>query len=321
MPTVVVTDCTFPDLEIEAAVLRPLGVDLRGGQCRSTATLIPLVADADVVITQFAPVSAPVIAAMTRARAIVRYGVGVDNVDLAAAKVRGIPVCNVPDYCIDEVADHALAFILAMTRQVLPNAASVRAGNWGLASPLDQMRTLRDQTVGIVGFGRIGREVAARLAPFKCRRLVFDPVVPAAAIAATGCEASTFDEILSTSDIVTLHCPSTPRTRKMIGAAAFGRMKPGAIFVNVARGDLVDSEALAYVLASGRLAGAALDVFDPEPIPADSPIRTAPNVIAAAHIASTSPRSVRTLRETAARIASAALAGDPLPNVVNGVAG
>ena len=114
------------------------------------------------MLTQFAPIKAEVIQAMQRARVIVRYGIGVDNVDLDAARAQGIPVCNVPDYCIDEVADHTLAFILATTRQVVPNCLDIREGNWGLATPLDRMRTLRDLTVGLVGFGRIGREVAAR---------------------------------------------------------------------------------------------------------------------------------------------------------------
>jgi D-3-phosphoglycerate dehydrogenase / 2-oxoglutarate reductase len=205
MSTVAVTDYTFPNLEIEEAVLKPLGVELTAGQCKTSDLLMPLVSQVDAVITQFAPVKEDVIAAMQRAKVIVRYGIGVDNVDLEAARAKGIPVCNVPDYCIDEVADHTLAFILATTRQVVPNTLHLRDGKWGLVPSLADMRTLRDQTVGIVGFGRIGREVAARLAPFKCRRLVFDPVVSADAVASTGCEAASLDDLLSQSDIVTLH--------------------------------------------------------------------------------------------------------------------
>ncbi len=318
MPTVAVTDYTFPSLEIESAALEPLGVQLVAGQCKSPAALIPLVREADAVITQFAPVNAEVVAAMQRARVVVRYGIGVDNVDLEAARARGIPVCNVPDYCIDEVADHTLAFILATTRQVVPNTLHIRSGKWGLATPLDELRTLRDQTVGIVGFGRIGREVAARLAPFKCRRLVFDPVVPADVIQSAGCQAATFDEVLTQSDIVMLHCPSTSQTRKLLSATSIGRMKQGAIVVNLARGDLIDTPALVAALQSGQIAAAALDVCDPEPIPADSPLRSLPNVIVSSHIASASPKAVRTLRETAARLAALALRGEPLPNVVNG---
>lgn len=319
MLTVAVTDYTFPNLELEEAIIKPTGARLVAGQCKSPESLIPHVAEADVVITQFAPVNAQVIAAMQKAKAIVRYGIGVDNVDLAAAKARGIPVCNVPDYCIDEVADHTLAFILSLTRQVVPNTVFLREGKWGLATPLEGMRTLRDQTVGIVGFGRIGREVAARLQPFKCRRLVFDPVVPADAITAAGCKAVMLRELLTQSDLVTLHCPSTADTKRMLNADSIGKMKRGAMVVNLARGDLIETAALVAALQSGQLSAAAIDVCDPEPIPADSLLRSLPQVVSAAHIASCSPKAVKTLRETAAQIAATALRGERVPNVVNGV--
>ncbi|MEZ6144891.1 MAG: C-terminal binding protein [Planctomycetaceae bacterium] len=319
MPIVVITDFTFPSLDIEERELSDSQIELRSGQCKTPETLIPLVRDADAVITQFAPMTADVIAAMERARVIVRYGIGVDNVDLEAARGRGIPVCNVPDYCIDEVADHTLAFILAATRQVVPNTLHIRDGQWGLAAPLDGMRTLRDQTVGIVGFGRIGREVAARLAPFKPRRLVCDGFVDADIIQSAGCEPVSLEELLTQSDIVTLHCPSTSETRRLINAESIDQMKPGAIVINLARGDLIETPSLVAALESGKIGAAALDVCDPEPIPLDSPLRTLPNVIVASHIASVSPKAVRTLRETASRIALAALRGEPLPNIVNGV--
>jgi D-3-phosphoglycerate dehydrogenase len=271
------------------------------------------------VITQFAPIKADVIAAMQKAKVIVRYGIGVDNVDLDAARQRGIPVCNVPDYCIDEVADHTLAFILGATRQVVANTNHVRAGNWGIPFGLDQMKTLRDQTVGIVGFGRIGREVVARLAPFKCRRLVFDPVVPADAIRAAGCEPADLATIIAESDILTLHCPSTAQTRRLVNKSSIAQMKRGSILINLARGDLVETDALVEALQSGQLGAAAIDVCDPEPIPAGHPLRQLPNVIVASHIASASVKAVRTLRETAAGLAAKALRGEKLPNVVNGV--
>lgn len=317
MPVVAVTDFTFPSLEIEERIVHAAGAELRAGNDRHIAALKLLVADADAVITQFAPIHAEVISEMRRAKVIVRYGIGYDTVDVKAARERGIPVCNIPDYCIDEVADHTLAFILGVTRQVVPNTLYIRDGKWGLATPLDQLQTLRDQTVGIVGFGRIGREVAARLAPFKSRRLVFDAFVPADTIRSAGCEAVTLEELLTQSDIVTLHCPSTPQTKKLLNTDALSQMKRGAVVVNLARGDLIDTAALIAALQSGHLAGAAIDVCDPEPIPTDSPLRSLPNVIVASHIASASPKSVRTLRETAAHIAVMALRGEPLPNVVN----
>jgi phosphoglycerate dehydrogenase-like enzyme len=181
------------------------------------------------------------------------------------------------------------------------------------------MKTLSDQTVGVIGFGRIGREVVQRLLPFKCRVLVHDPVVSAGAITVAGATAVALDEIFSASDIVTLHCPSMPATRRIIGPAALEKMKPGALLINVARGDLVDTAALVAALESKRLAGAALDVFDPEPLPVDHPLRALPNVIIAPHIASASPISVQKLREGAAIRVTIAARGELPPNIVNGI--
>lgn len=316
---VVVTDYTFPDLSLEEAVLKPSGCELVGRQCKTEPELTTLVADADCVITQFAKVNANVIGAMGKARAIVRYGIGIDNVDLEAARAHGIPVCNIPDYCIDEVADHTLAFILATTRNVVAHTTHLREGNWSLAVPVSEMKALRDLTVGVAGFGRIGREVVKRLVPFKCRVLVFDPIAPAADIEAAGATWVTSTAALFPQcDVLTLHCPSNAQTRQMINATSLATLQTGAILINVARGDLVDTAALVAALENRHLACAALDVCDPEPIPPDHPLLKLPNVIVAPHIASVSAPAVKKLRETAASLALAALAGLP-QNIVNGV--
>lgn len=317
--TVVITDWTFPDLQVEQNLLESHGLKLVARPCKTEAELISLCADADAVITQFARVNAAVVNSMKQARAIVRYGIGVDNVDLDAARSRGIPVCNVPDYCIDEVADQTLAFILASTRQVVTHAVHLRAGQWGLATPLAGMKALRDLTIGVVGFGRIGREVVKRLVPFKGSLRVFDPVVPATDIQSAGAQACSFEDLLRASDVLTLHCPSTPQTRRLMNREAFALMKPGSLFINVGRGDLADPDALTSALQSGHLGGAALDVFDPEPIPNDHPIRSMPQVILAPHIASCSVPAVKKLRESVAHIAAAAVQGRTLSTVVNGV--
>jgi D-3-phosphoglycerate dehydrogenase len=316
---IAITDWTFADLDLERAILEPAGCKVVARQCKTEAQLIDLVADADAVITQFARINANVIAAMSKARAIVRYGIGVDNVDLAAAGAKGIPVSNIPDYCIDEVADHTLGFILGLTRQVVTHTADLRGGQWRLAVPVPQMRVLRDQTVGVIGFGRIGREVVRRLIPFRCRVLVHDAFVPVGDVSAAGAAAVGLDEVLSASDVLTLHCPSTPATVQLINPATLEKMKPGALLINVARGNLVDTAALVAALQSGRIAAAALDVFDPEPLPADHALRGLPNVILAPHIASVSPVAVRKLREGAASRAAIAARGELPPNVVNGL--
>ncbi|MFO0941986.1 MAG: C-terminal binding protein [Pirellulales bacterium] len=317
MPTVVVTDYRFASLDLEREIVESAGFDFLPGQCPTPDDLVPFVRNADAVITQFSPINASVIQAMEKAKVIVRYGIGVDNVDLAAARAKGIPVCNIPDYCIDEVADHTLSFILATTRQVVPNTLHVRSGNWGLATSLDQMRTLKDLTIGIVGFGRIGREVASRLAPFKCQRLVCDQFIPPAVVEQAGCRNVTLDQLLSECDVITLHCPSTAETRKLLNTQSIAKMKRGSILVNLGRGDLIDTTALINALQSGQLSAAAIDVCDPEPIPLDSPLRTMPNVITASHIASTSPKAVRKLQQSAAQLAVMALQGKPLPSIVN----
>ena len=317
MPTVAVTDYTFPDLELERSILSAGGFDLFSGNNKEIPALQSLVAEADAVITQFAPLNAAVIGAMQRAKVIVRYGIGVDNVDLAAARAKGIPVCNVPDYCIDEVADHTLAFILATTRQVVTNSNSLKSGKWALATSLDQMKALRDLTVGVVGFGRIGREVVSRLKAFRCRILVHDPIAKASEMEAAGAKSVAFRELLSQCDVITLHCPSTSETRGMLNSESLAKTRAGVSIINLARGDLIDQDALTSALRSGHVAAAALDVFSPEPIPLDHPILKMNNVIVASHIASTSVPAVRKLRETAARLALMAINGESLVNVVN----
>jgi D-3-phosphoglycerate dehydrogenase len=320
MSKVVVTDYTFASLDVESAILRPLGCEIVSQKRAGTAEeLKTLVADADQVITQFAPLTADVIAAMSRARVIVRYGVGVDNVDLEATRSRGIPVCNVPDYCMDEVADHTLALILVLTRQLLPNCLGVRGGTWGLAVPLSAMRSLHEMTASVIGFGRIGREVAKRLRAFKGRVVVHDPVVSAAEVVAAGCEPVAFNDALRLGDVVTLHCPSTPRTRHLLNKETIARTKPGALLINVGRGDLVETAALLAALENGHVGGAGLDVFETEPLPASSPLLKMDNVVVSSHVASASVRAVRSLRESAAGIVAKSIRGEPLPNIVNGV--
>ncbi|MEO6435953.1 MAG: C-terminal binding protein [Tepidisphaeraceae bacterium] len=317
---VVITDATFGTFEIEEQILKPLGCALSFRQCKTAAELIDLTADADFVVTQFAAITANVIDAMRRARLIVRYGIGVDNVDVDAARRAGIPVCNVPDYCIAEVADHTLALALSATRRVTTHWDRVRSGGWGMTVPPDAMKTLAEMTVGVIGFGRIGRQVVQRLSAFGCRIRVSDPVVPAAQIRAGGAEPASLDDLWRESDLITLHCPSGPQTRRIVNADTLAKMKTGVVLVNVGRGDLVDSGDLLAALNSGKVSAAALDVWNPEPPGAESPLLKLDNVILTPHVASVSAKAVRTLRESVANTVARAVRGEPLVNVVNGVA-
>jgi D-3-phosphoglycerate dehydrogenase len=318
---VVVTDYAFDDLGVETGILESANcqvASLKTG--KDLQQLIALVKDADAVITQFAPVNAEVIGAMQKCKVIVRYGIGVDNVDLEAAKAKGIPVCNVPDYCIDEVADHALAMILDLTRKISVNVAKVKASGWGFAGALSDLHALKDMTVGVVGFGRIGRAVASRLRGFKCKILVFDPVVDPAVVKAEGMAPVSLDDLLSASDLVTLHCPSTEKTKYMICTQSISKMKRGVMLVNTSRGTLVNTGDLMAALESGRISAAALDVTDPEPIPADHPLVKMNNVMITSHYASASPMAVEILRTAVANRAVQACRGEKLSNIVNGVA-
>ena len=317
MSKAVITDYTFPDLSIETQILEAAGLEVVSDQCKTPQDLISLTASADYVITQFAPIDADVIKSMSNCKVIVRYGIGYDNVDCETAKKKGIPVSNIPTYCINEVADHTLSFILSMTRQLLANAKYVQNGKWGLGTDLSKMRGLYDSTVGIIGLGRIGQAVAKRLQGFGCRLIAYDPVVNSTQAASINCQLVDLDYLLSNSDIITLHCPSLPTTKNIINHSTLLKMKKGSLLINAGRGDLICADALTEALITGHLAGAAIDVFSTEPVPNDSPLLDMDNVLITSHIASASPQSAKTLRETAAQIVVISAKGESLPNVVN----
>jgi glyoxylate reductase len=252
------------------------------------------------------PVDAELIQAAPRLRAISNYAVGVDNVDLEAAAARGIPVGNTPDVLTESTADLALALMLGIARRLAEGEAFVKAGEWATWEP-DLMlgRDLHGATVGIVGYGRIGQAVGRRVEGFACEVLTN-----------TRTGGDSLGELLERSDFVTLHCPLTPDTRGMIDGEALRRMKPTAYLVNTARGPVVDTEALAAALHAGELAGAALDVTDPEPLPGDHPLLEAPNLLVVPHIASATHATRGRMAEIAVDNLLAGLAGHPMPHSV-----
>lgn len=252
-------------------------------------------------------VDAELIAAAPRLLAISNYAVGTDNVDVDAATARGIPVGNTPDVLTDSTADLAVALMLAGARRLAEGERSVRAGEWRTWEPARMLgRDLNRATVGIVGAGRIGRTVARRLEGFECRVM----------LAGRGDRAA-LEVLLSESDFVTIHCPLTPETRGLIGAAELGAMKRTAWLVNTARGPIVDHVALERALREGRIAGAAVDVTDPEPLPADHPLLTAANLLVVPHIGSATHRTREAMAEIAVDNLLAALAGERMPHCVN----
>ena len=250
------------------------------------------------------PIDAELIDAAPKLRAISNYAVGVDNVDVEAAAARGIPVGNTPDVLTDSTADLAIALMLAAGRRLAEGEAFVRAGEWRTWEPgLMLGRDLHGATVGIVGYGRIGQAVGRRLEGFGCEVL-------------TSRRSDDLGDLLERSDFVTLHTPLTPETRGLIGDAALRRMKPTAYLVNTARGPIVDTDALARALHAGELAGAALDVTDPEPLPGDHPLLRAPNLLVVPHVGSATVATRERMADMAVDNLLAGLAGEPMPNSV-----
>ena len=316
MKKALITDYVWPDIEIESEVLRAAGVEPLAAPDASEETLAGLAVDADVILFCFAKVTGNVLRAATKCVAACRYGIGVDNVDIAAATAAGIVVTNVPDYCMDEVGDHTLGMILALNRRFVPHDRAVKAGGWS-AVALDQpMHRTRGATLGIVGFGRIGRCVAAKAKAFGMETVAFDPLL-APGERVDGVEIATFEEVLERSEFVTVHTPLTPRTEGMIGAAELARMKPGSIIVNCARGGIIDEVALAHALASGHLAGAGLDVLSAAPPPADHPLLGLENVIVTPHTAFFSQASTIELERRTAEEAVRVLNGEMPEHLVN----
>lgn len=260
--------------------------------------------------------TAGVLAQMKNCRVIVRNGVGFDSVDIAAAAKLGIPVCNVPDYGTEEVADHAIALTLALYRQLFPLDAEAKKLGWKIEVSA-KMRRLRTQTFGLVGLGRIGTAAALRAKAFGFRVVFFDPYVPAGTHKAIGIErVGSLEELLKISDTVSIHCPLTAETRGMLGEKEITRMKPGAFLVNTARGDIVQKAPVFAALRSGHLAGAGLDVVEAEPLRTADEAAT-PNLICTCHAAFCSPEGMVEMRSTSAKIARAAVLGEPVWNRVN----
>ena len=261
-------------------------------------------------------VTAEIVAKLKNCRVIVRNGVGFDSVDIAAAARAGIPVCNVPDYGTEEVADHAIALTLALYRQLFPLDAEAKKLGWKIEVS-SKMRRLRTQTFGVVGLGRIGTATALRAKAFGFRVVFYDPYVPTGTQKALGLERlASLDELLEISDTVSVHCPLSAETRGLIGEKQIARMKRGAFLVNTARGDIVQKAPVFAALRSGQLGGAGLDVVEAEPLRTSEEAAT-PNLIVTCHAAFCSIEGMVEMRSTSAKIARAAVLGEPLWNRVN----
>jgi len=314
MKRVVVTDATFPDVAREEAAARAAGADFQRLACKTAEDVAAAIKGADVAVVQFAPLTRAAIAGLAPNATAIRYGVGYNNFDLPALNDHAVKAAYVPDYCTAEVADHTAASILTLLRKLTALDASVRRHEWAAVAIAKPLKSFTETTIGFLGFGRIAQEVAARLAPFGFHFIAHDPYFTGQFPRLTLTDLPT---LLAQSDALTLHAPATPETTGIINATTLAQMKPTAILVNTARGDLINEPALAAALTNGHLAGAALDVFQTEPLPADSPLRTAPNLLLGPHAAWYSEVAVERLQSLVADEITRALTGQttrkPIP--------
>jgi len=312
---VAVADSVFPNLDVAREVLSAIGADLQLAPQATPDAILKVASPADALLVTYAKITADMIGQMKRCRIISRFGIGVDNVDLAAATAAGIVVTKVPDYCIDEVSDHAVALLLALARKIPSSNAQVHAGRWEMKAVVPIHR-LRGRVLGLVGFGRIPQLVAPKAKAFGLRVIVYDPFVQADVLARERVDQVDFEELLAQSDYVSIHTPLLHETRNLFSTDAFSRMKPGSYLINTARGPIVDEHALAKALDGGQLAGAALDVMPQEP-PTASPLLGRENVIITPHTSFYSEESLLELQRKASEEVVAVLTGKRPRNPVN----
>ncbi len=316
---VVITDYEYQDVEKERKILEAAGIVLDECQCRTEQALIDACREADGVIVQYCAITERVIRAMERCRVIIKYGIGVNNIDVDAASAKGIYVCNVPDYGVDEVSNHAIAMMLALSRGLKSLNESLTSGAWGYA-PVVPLHRMAGSTLGLVGLGRIPSLVAKKMAGFGLRILAYDPFARPEAARELGVELVEFDTLVAESDYISIHCPLTPRTQGLFGSETFRRMKSTAILVNTARGPVIQQQALEEALRTGELAGAGLDVYEQEPLPKDSPLLHMSNVICTPHCAWYTEEAVTAVQEKAAQEAANVLTGHAPWHAVNAAA-
>jgi D-3-phosphoglycerate dehydrogenase / 2-oxoglutarate reductase len=306
---IAITDSPFPSLEPAKQMLVRLDPEYRLAKSPAADDILAVARDADAILVTYAKLPGELLRQLTRCKAIGRFGLGVDNIDLPAAKALGIAVNYVPDYCLREVSDHAMALLLALARKVTLANTLVQSGRWEVP-PLVPLRRLEGQVLGLIGFGNIPRTLAPKAKAFGLRVLAHDPYVAKDALRAAGVEGVGFDDLLARSDFISVHAPLLPATRGLMNAAAFAKMKNGACLINTARGPLVDEVALTAALDSGHLGGAALDVVATEPLPKDSPLRGRANVILTPHTAFYSVEALEELQSKCASDVARVLSGE-----------
>lgn len=318
---IVISDCDHSSIDQETAVTAAAGLEAPAWlHCRTEEDLIKSCKGATSIINQYAPMTRKVFAALApELKQVVRYGVGVNNIDLAAATEFGVQVCNVPDYGMHEVSDHTLAMMLALARKIVLMNNDVKSGAWDYQRSIPLFR-LNEMTVATIGMGRNGRLFAQKARAVGCRAMGFDAYWQPAPGDDSGIEQVSLDEALSHADFVAINCPLTDETRNMISDNEFKKMKPTAYIINTSRGGIIDETALARALENKEIAGAALDVSDTEPLPMDSPLRAFDNCLLTPHMAWYSEQAAAELKRKVAEEAVRMIFGRPLNYPVNKLA-
>jgi D-3-phosphoglycerate dehydrogenase / 2-oxoglutarate reductase len=306
---IAVTDSPFPSLDPAKAALARVDPELRMAKSASAEDILAVARDADAVLVTYAKLPGELLRQLTRCKAIGRFGLGVDNIDIPAAAALGITVTYVPDYCMQEVSDHAMALLLSLARKVPLSNKLVQSGRWEVP-PVVPIHRLAGRVLGLVGFGNIPRALAPKAKAFGLRVLTHDPYVPADILAAAGVEGVGFDELLGASDFVSIHAPLSPATRGLFNAEVFGKIRKGALLINTARGPLVDEDALIAALDAGQLGGAALDVVMTEPLAKESKLLGRDNVILTPHTAFYSVEALVELQTKCAADVARVLSGE-----------
>ena len=310
---VVITDCDHGSIEEEKKEFGRIGAELILAQIKEEEDLIRVCKDADGLLNQYALLTRKVLEKLPKCKVIARYGVGVDSVDLKAATDLGIIVANVPDYCVDEVADQALSMILALIRKTVFFDQKVKSNQWDFRQGRPIHR-IKGKTLGLIGSGRIGLEVAKRISAFGVRVITFDPYLQKTP---EGIELMDFDTVLKESDFISIHCPLNESTRHLLGEKEFQKMEKKPLIINTSRGPIIDEMALIQALTKRQVSGAGLDVLEKEPPDPQNPLLKMENVIIAPHISFYSEESISELKRRTAENVSSVLLGKWPRSVVN----
>ena len=308
-PVIAVTDSVFPSLDPAKAALAKLNPTFRMSKSANADDILSVAKDADAILVTYAKLTREILTQLTKCKAIGRFGLGVDNIDLPAAKEKGIAVNYVPDYCIREVSDHAMALLLALIRKIPLSNKLVQSGRWEMPAVVP-IRRIEGTVLGLIGFGHIPRLVAPKAQAFGIKVVAYDPYAKPEIFKAAKVESVDFDTLLKTSDYVSVHAPLLPATRGLMNAEVFAKMKKGSYIVNTARGPLIDEPALIAALDSGQLGGAGLDVVAAEPIAKDSALLGRDNVIISPHTAFYSIEALNELQTKCAADVARVLSGE-----------